>query len=175
MKYLLLPAVLLLAACATVSTPPVEKPGYLRVLEQKQVAPSTVALIAGGRVLGYADLKNLVAQGIPGSMIVPYLKATRTPYDYSTQDINDLVNAGADDVLVNYLGKAKGIYLEDENDVPTSADGNDGGSSHPYFSDPGYVGAAPFAFGYPDAWYGDYGYYNNHNRGGEGGSGHGGR
>ncbi|MEI6536307.1 MAG: hypothetical protein WCN98_13250 [Verrucomicrobiaceae bacterium] len=175
MKYLLLPAVLLLAACTTVPTPPVEKPGYLRVLEQKQVAPSTVALIAGGRVLGYADLKNLVAKGIPGSMIVPYLKATRTPYDYSTKDINGLINAGADDVLVNYLGKAKGIYLEDENDAPTSADGNDGGSSHPYFSDPGYVGAAPFAFGYPDAWYGDYGYYNNHNRGGEGGSGHGGR
>lgn len=172
----------LLTACATTSTKPgMEKPGYIGVLEKKGVAASTVTRVANGRVLGYSDLKNLVAAGIPGSMIVPYLKATHAPYDLSVSEINGLVNAGADDSLVNYLGKAKGIYLEDDDNIP-SGNPDDGGTNHPYFADPDYMGVAPFPFAYPVGWYGDYGYWNSSNRGNQGGShggggggGHGGR
>lgn len=149
-RSLALLSVLFLAACAT--TPPqLEQPGYMKVLAAKKVAPATYARIAHGRVLGYSDVKNLAARGIPGKMIVPYLKATKTPYSFSTAQINALVDAGADDTLVNYLGKAKGIYLEDAGNIPSST-----GGLHPYWSDPGYAGAAPFGFAYPDAWAGDF-------------------
>lgn len=142
-----------LCACSTVSTKPkMEMPGYMRVLEAKKVDPATYARIATGRVLGYGDIKDLVAKGIPGKMIVPYLKATRTPYRYSAKEINGLVSAGADDVLVNYLGKAAGIYMQDPGDIPSSG----AWKSHPYFSDPGYMGPAPFDFAYPDAWDGNF-------------------
>lgn len=145
-----------LCACATVNQPQLEAPGYLKVLKAKQVDPVTYARIATGRVLGFGDIKNLVSKGIPGNMIVPYLKATRTPYKFTAKQINALVSAGADDVLVNYLGKAAGIYMEDEGDIPSSGKW----SSHPYFADPDYSGPAPFDFAYPDAWSGDFiGFY----------------
>lgn len=175
-------AAVLLAACATSPTKPgLEKPGYIGVLEKKGVPATTVTRIANGRVLGYSDIKNLVAAGIPGSMSVPYLKATHAPYDFSVAQINGLVDAGADDSLINYLGKAKGIYLEDDDNIP-SGDDDDGGTNHPYFADPDYMGVAPFPFAYPVGWYGDYGYWNNDNHGNQsgggshgGGGGHGGR
>ena len=172
--FLLLAA--LLTACATTSTKPgMEKPGYIGILEKKGVAAPTVTRIANGRVLGYGDIKNLVAAGIPGNMVVPYLKATRAPYDFSDVQINGLVDAGADDSLINYLGKAKGIYLEDDDNIPSGAS-DDGGTNHPYFADPDYMGVAPFPFAYPAGWYGDYGYWNSNddNRGNEGGGFHGG-
>jgi hypothetical protein len=148
-------AALLLSSCATMSLPKLEQPGYMKVLAAKKVDPATYARIAHGRVLGYSDIKNLAEKGIPGKMIVPYLKATKTPYDFSTGQINGLVDAGADDTLINYLGKAKGIYLEDAGNIPSST-----GGFHPYWSDPGYAGVAPFDFAYPDAWAGDFiGFY----------------
>ncbi len=154
MRLLLLAVITaVLCGCASVGTKPqIEVPGYLRVLESKKVDPGTYARIATGRVLGYGDIKNLVAKGIPGNMIVPYLKATRTPYRYSSKQINGLVSAGADDVLVNYLGKAAGIYMQDSGDIPSSGSWH----SHPYFTDPNYMGPAPFGFDYPDAWDGDF-------------------
>jgi hypothetical protein len=164
----------LLAACATTTTKPgLEKPGYIGVLEKKGVPAATVTRIANGRVLGYGDIKNLVVAGIPGSMTVPYLKATRAPYDFSMTQINGLVDAGADDSLINYLGKAKGVYLEDDDNIPSGVS-DDGGTNHPYFADPDYMGVAPFGFAYPLGWYGDYGYWNNDNRGNQGGGFHGG-
>ena len=172
----------LLAACATTTKPGLEKPGYIGVLEKKGVPVATVTRIANGRVLGYGDIKSLVVAGIPGSMTVPYLKATRAPYDFTMTQINGLVDAGADDSLINYLGKAKGVYLEDDDNIP-SGDDDDGGTNHPYFADPDYMGVAPFGFAYPVGWYGDYGNYNNRGNndgghgggGGGGGGGHGGR
>ena len=179
-----LPIVLLavlLAGCATTNKPGLEKPGYIGVLEKKGVPAATVTRIANGRVLGYGDIKNLGVAGIPGSMTVPYLKATRAPYDFSMTQINGLVDAGADDSLINYLGKAKGVYLEDDDNIPSGVS-DDGGTNHPYFADPDYMGVAPFGFAYPVGWYGDYGYYNNRGNndggshgGGGGGGGHGGR
>jgi len=139
-----------ISACAT--TPQkLEQPAYMKVLAAKKIDPATYALIAHGRVLGYDDIENLVEKGIPGKMIVPYLRATKTPYSFSRGQINELVDDGADSTLVNYLGKAKGIYLEDASNIPSST-----GGLHPYWSDPGYAGAAPFGFGYPDAWAGDF-------------------
>jgi hypothetical protein len=177
-------AAVLLAACATTNKPGIEKPGYIAVLEKKGVPAATVTRIADGRVLGYGDIKSLVVAGIPGSMTVPYLKATRAPYDFSMTQINGLVDAGADDSLINYLGKAKGVYLEDDDNIP-SGDSDDSGTNHPYFADPDYMGVAPFGFAYPVGWYGDYGNWNDNNRGnndgghggggGGGGGGHGGR
>lgn len=149
-RYLALVLSLLLSACAT-PLPKLEQPGYMKVLAAKKVDPATYARIAHGRVLGYDDIKDLAERGIPGKMIVPYLKATKTPYDFSTRQINGLVDAGADDTLINYLGKAKGIYLEDAGNIPSST-----GGLHPYWSEPGYAGAAPFGFAYPDAWAGDF-------------------
>jgi hypothetical protein len=174
-------ASVLLAACATTNKPGMEKPGYIGVLEKKDVPAATVTRIANGRVLGYGDIKSLVVAGIPGSMTVPYLKATRAPYDFSMTQINGLVDAGADDSLINYLGKAKGVYLEDDDNIPSGVS-DDGGTNHPYFADPDYMGVAPFGFAYPVGWYGDHGYYNNRGNqdggfhgGGGGGGGHGGR
>jgi len=152
-KAFLLAVLVALSGCAT--TPKMERPGYLKVLQAQKVAPATYARIAHGLVLGYDDIKDLAVKGVPGKMIVPYLQATRTPYDFSRAQINGLVNAGADSTLVNYLGKAKGIYLQDASNIPSPT-----GGLHPYWSDPGYGGPAPFAFGYPDAWAGDFiGFY----------------
>lgn len=151
-RILLLAALVVLSGCVTATrVPQLEQPGYMKVLAAKKVAPATYARIAGGRVLGYGDIKNLAVRGVPGKMIVPYLKATKTPYNFTTAQINALVNAGADDALVNYLGKAKGIWLEDAGNIPSST-----GGLHPYWSDPGYAGPVPFDFGYPGAWAGDF-------------------
>ena len=150
-QVLLLSIVVALSGCATTSVPQLEQPGYMKVLAAKKVDPATYARIAHGRVLGYSDIKDLAARGLPGKMIVPYLKATKTPYNFTTAQINALVDAGADDTLVNYLGKAKGIYLEDAGNIPSST-----GGLHPYWSDPGYAGPVPFDFGYPGVWAGDF-------------------
>lgn len=150
-RILLSVALAALTGCATFSVPQLEQPAYMKVLAAKKVDPGTYARIAHGRVLGYDDIKNLAEKGIPGKMIVPYLKATKTPYSLTASQINGLVDAGADDTLVNYLGKAKGIYLEDAGNIPSST-----GGLHPYWSDPGYAGPAPFGFAYPDAWAGDF-------------------
>jgi hypothetical protein len=131
--------------------PAIEEPGYLGVLKAKQVAPGTYARIAKGRVLGYGDIKELVVKDVPGGMIVAYLKATRVPYRFSAKAINGLVDAGADATLVNYLGKAAGIYLEDGGNAPSSTGG---WRNHPYFNDMGYLGSAPFDFAFPEEWYG---------------------
>ena len=135
-----------LCGCATTYAPKMEQPGYLKVLKAKHVDAGTYARISHGRVLGYDDIRDLARAGVPGKMIVPYLKATRTPYSYSVKQINGLVDAGADDVLVNYLGKAKGIYMQDEGDIPR----------HPYYTDPYYMGAAPFGFAWPNEWSGNF-------------------
>ena len=152
MRSLLLVALVVLSGCATTSKiPQLEQPGYMKVLAAKKVAPATYARIAHGRVLGYDDIKNLAVRGVPGKMLVPYLKATKTPYNFTKAQINALVDAGADDALVNYLGKAQGIYLEDAGNIPSST-----GGLHPYWSDPGYAGPAPFGFAYPGMWDGDF-------------------
>lgn len=137
--------------CATWSRPALERPPYLQALARQGVDEETLVHISGGRVLGYHDIVALVEAGVPGAMIVPYLKATRTPYDFSSRQISSLVTSGADDVLINFLGKAKGIYLEDAGNVPTTTGAAD--DLHPYWADPGFAGGAPFDFAFPDEWY----------------------
>lgn len=152
MKTLLFAALVVLSGCVTTSKiPQLEQPGYMKVLAAKKVAPATYARIAHGRVLGFDDIKDLAVRGVPGKMLVPYLKATKTPYNLTKAQINALVDAGADDTLVNYLGKAQGIYLQDAGNIPSST-----GGLHPYWSDPGYAGAVPFDFAYPGMWDGDF-------------------
>lgn len=149
-KFLPLLAAVFLCGCAGLSTPQLERPAYLKVLASKKIDAGTYARISHGRVLGHDDIKALVVKGVPGSMIVPYLRATRTPYKYSASEINALVNAGADDTLVNYLGKAAGIYMQDSGDIPRS---------HPYYTNPYYMGPAPFDFAYPAEWSDYVGFY----------------
>ena len=152
-RLFLLLSLVSLGGCATLTKPKMESPAYLEVLAKDGVDPGTYARIAHGRVLGYGDIMDLVRSGIPGKMSVPYLQATKTPYDFSTSQINALVKAGADHVLVNYLGKAKGIYLQDGGNVPAAARGGSGWADHPYFTDPYYMGMAPFGFGFPGDGY----------------------
>jgi len=148
--------------CAVFSRPALESPPYVQALAREGVDAATVARLQAGRVLGYHDLVALVEAGVPGSMIVPYLQATRTPYDFSTRQINNLVALGADDTLVNFLGRAKGIYLQDASNVPAGTPGS--GGLHPYWGDPVYAGAAPFDFAFPDEWY-DSDYWRGSGRG----------
>ena len=82
-RLLLLAALAVLSGCVTPQVPQLEQPGYMKVLASKKVAPATYARIAHGRVLGYGDIKDLAARGVPGKMIVPYLKATKTPYNFT--------------------------------------------------------------------------------------------
>jgi len=170
MKALLPALVAVLCGCATFNKPQLESPPYLEVLARKGLDAGTYTRVSKGRVLGYDDVLALARAGVPGSMIVPYLKATKTPYDFSTRQINRLVSAGADDELVNYLGKAKGIFLEDSGNIPASTGGV---ASHPYWSDPYYMDSAPFDFGYPDVWY-NSDYWRGDDQGGGHGGGHGG-
>lgn len=140
-----------IAGCALWQRPALEAPPYVYALEREGVDRGTLDRIQAGRVLGYRDIVSLVEAGVPGSMIVPYLEATRTPYDFSTRQIRRLVAAGADDELVNFLGRAKGIYLEDAQNVPRRTAPAAG--LHPYWGDPDYFGSAPFAFAFPDTWF----------------------
>lgn len=140
-----------LAGCALWQRPALEAPPYVHALEREGVDRGTLDRIEAGRVLGYHDIVSLVEAGVPSSMIVPYLEATRTPYNFPARQINRLVAAGADDDLVNFLGRAKGIYLEDARNVPRRTASAAG--LHPYWGDPDYSGPAPFGFTFPDAWY----------------------
>lgn len=132
-----------------------KKPGYLKTLQTKQVDPSTYTRIYHGRVLQYADILNLVKKGVPDDKIVSYLKSTKAPYRLSNVQITALLNAGAGPTLVNYLGKSTGFY------DATTPD-QTGGSvrpwsnywKHPYYTDPYFMGPAPFGWDYPGDWFG---------------------
>jgi hypothetical protein len=151
---------LLLGACAT--SQPGPKPGtpaYLQTLESMHVAPATMKRIAAGRVLAFADVLELVKRDVPGSEIVAYLQSTRAPYNFTQQQVNALIDAGADSTLVNYVGRSVGDFLVDaqnaqqQEQVRQNAKFDKELWKDPYFIDPGYWGPAPFPYAFPMGWY----------------------
>jgi len=151
-------AVLVLMACCTAcSTTSRQRqiPPYLQTLSERGVPAATTNRIANKQVLQFDDILALVQKGIPGDMIVPYLKATRANYSLSKSQINRLVSAGADTTLVNYLGRHSGAFLIDAANESQQENlvNNYRFWRQAYFTDPFYYGDPPFDFLYPMGWY----------------------
>jgi hypothetical protein len=150
---------LVLAACATSSGPKPGTPAYFQTLESMHVAPATLTRIEAGRVLAFADVLELVKRGVPGTEIVAYLQSTRAPYNYTQQQVNTLMNAGADSTLYNYVGRSIGDFMIDAQNAQQQAQVRQNYKfdkqlwKDPYFIDPGYWGPAPFDYAYPMGWY----------------------
>jgi len=77
------------------------------------------------------------------------LKSTHAPYRFTTKELEQLSDAGAGSTLVNYLGQSFGYY-EATKRAQTGGAGK--WDSHPYFTDPGYWGQAPFGYEFPGDW-----------------------
>ncbi len=150
-------AVILIAGCATPTS--VSSPGYLQTLASMHVAPATMQRIQAGRVLAYGDVLELVKRGVPGDKIVPYLRSTRAPYNFTQAQVNALMAAGADSTLINYVGRAAGDFLVDAQDAQQQAELRKNAKwrkeawQDPYFTDPAYFGPAPFPYAFPGEWY----------------------
>jgi hypothetical protein len=148
----------LLAGCAGVGGGNSSKAAYLASLEQAGVSPATVARVGNERVLTFAEIREMVVKGVPGSQIVAYLKSTRANYSMSNRQIQSLVAAGADSTLVNYLGRGEGDFLIDaqnsaaQNQLVQNAKWEREMWNNPYFMDPAFDGDVPFEFGWPAIW-----------------------
>lgn len=151
--------VALLAGCASSSNVGQAPPPYLNKVAAMGVAPETMKRLSNARVLTFADVLEMVKKGVPGEKITAYLKSTRAPYNYSQARINQLVDAGADNVLINYVGRSQGDFLLDAQNEPKQqqvlADAKLSKEfwNDPYFGDPGYWGAVPFGYVWPPMWY----------------------
>jgi len=142
MKRLLLALLplLLLASCATTPFPANPPASALSQLLQRGVPTTTVKRIQHGRVLDLDDILALVKAGVSDQAAVAYLKSTRAPYKFTTAQLQQLSDAGADSTLVNYLGQSIGYYeATKRNQLGGSKWDND-----PYFTDPFFWGPAPF-------------------------------
>jgi len=142
----------LVAGCATFQP---KKSGPNLVLEKLQamnISSSTYAKIANGRVLSFDDILGLVKKSVPGPVIYTYIRATKAPYTLTDDQLDQLVNAGANSQLVNYLGQSVGFFEATERN---QTGGAGKWKDNPYFADPYYLGDAPFGFGYPGEWFDD--------------------
>lgn len=157
-RFLLPVAAILLSGCATTREVP-PPPPYVATLKTMGVAPTTMKRIEAARVLTFADVLELVKKGVPGDKIVAYMKATRAPYAYSQEQVNALVDAGADSTLVNYVGRAAGDLMIDSQNEPQQqrilrdAKWQRKLWNDPYFADEEFWGPPPFGFGWPAIWY----------------------
>jgi hypothetical protein len=151
--------VVLLTSCASTSGPAPGTPRYFETLESKHVATVTLKRIEAGRVLLFSDVLELVKRGVPGSEIVAYLKTTRAPYNYTQAQLNTLMDAGADSTLINFVGRSAGDFLIDaqnaqqQQQLRQNARWNKEMMDDPYFTDPDYMGEAPFPYAWPIGWY----------------------
>ncbi len=66
-------------------------------------APQTLQRIEQGVPLTVADVKALVCAQVGDDLIVSQIRNSRTVYHLSTADIIDLKNAGASDVVIDYM------------------------------------------------------------------------
>jgi hypothetical protein len=133
-------------------------PPYLNSLKRMGVSQTTYSRIVNQRVLTFSDVLDLVKRGVPGNMIVAYMQSTRAPYNFTRAQVNQLVAAGADSTLVNYVGRAAGDFLIDaQNAAQQQRVVQDARESkfwsHAYFTDPFFGGPPPFDFGWPALWY----------------------
>jgi hypothetical protein len=150
---------LALASCATTTGPAPGTPAYFKTLEAMHVSPATLQRIEAGRVLAFSDVLELVKCGVPGSEIVAYLKSTRAPCNYTQKQVNTLMDAGADSTLYNYVGRSIGDFMLDAQDAQQQAELRKNAKwrkemwNDPYFTDPDYMGPAPFPYMWPGGWY----------------------
>jgi hypothetical protein len=143
---LLIISTLALAACATTGS--TNRPLALQKLASTGVDPAVVKKMENGRVLTYSDILILVKAQAPQQMMISYLKSTKAPYRFTTAQLEGLSDAGAGSDLVNYLGKSVGYYQATQR----SQTGGSKWDNHPYFTDPYYLGDAPFPYAFPDEW-----------------------
>lgn len=140
-------ASLLLASCAT--SPKVCAPAEITSqLTQHGIPASTQKRIQTGRVLDFDDIMSLAKGGVSDKAIVAYLKSTKAPYRFTTAQLEQLSNAGAGSMLVNYLGQSVGYYEA----TKRSQIGGSKWDRHPYFNDPFFWGAPPFDYAFPGEW-----------------------
>jgi hypothetical protein len=141
-----------LALCALhacVTSPQSDQPQVLDKLRAMGVDQKTYAKIANHRVLGYDDIYELVKKSVPGPVIVTYLRSTHAPYRLTNRQLERLTDAGASGDLVNYLGQATGYFEATERNQT----GRTGAwKNHPYYSDPFFMGPAPFGYEWPGEW-----------------------
>lgn len=150
MQRFLLPGLLALlcAACSTLQ--PKGKPVVLDKLQAMGIDSRTYAKIANHRILTYDDIYGLVKKGVPGPVILTYVKSTHAPYKLTDAQLDQLVNAGASPQLVNYLGQSVGYFEATERNQTGGAGKWKG---NPYFADPYFMGPAPFWYMYPPEWF----------------------
>ncbi len=122
----------------------------LAKLQAMGISSQTYAKIANGRVLSFSDIYGLVKKGVPGPVILTYIKSTHAPYKLTDDQLNQLVDAGANPQLVNYLGQSVGFFEATERHQ-TGVSGK--WWKHPYFYDPYFMGPAPFGYAFPGEWY----------------------
>lgn len=147
-----------LPACQTLGGGGGGRSAFLAEISRAGVSDDTYARMAAGQVLTFAQVLDLVRAGIPGSQITAYLRATRAPYNFSQAQIQRLVNAGADDTLINFVGRSRGDFLIDaqnsaaQDRLVQNAKIDESFWNDPYFTDPDWMGDAPFGFGWPLVW-----------------------
>jgi hypothetical protein len=131
---------------------------FLAEISRAGVADDTYARVSAGQVLTFAQVLDLVRAGVPGSQITAYLRATRAPYNFSQRQIQQLTQAGADSTLINFVGRSRGDFLIDAQNAAAqdrllqNAQIDESFWNDPYFTDPDWMGEAPFEFGWPLVW-----------------------
>ena len=66
-------------------------------------APQTLQRVEQGMPLTVQDVKALVKAGVGDDLIISQIRNSRTVYHLSTADIIDLKNAGASDVVIDFM------------------------------------------------------------------------
>lgn len=138
----------LFTSCASLQRP--SQPPVLAKLQQAGVDSRTYTKIVNHRVLTYDDIYGMLKKGVPSPVIQTYLQSTHAPYTFTDSQLQTLANAGASADLVNYLGKSVGFFEATER---SQTGGAGKWKNNPFFTDPYYRGAPPFAPYWPDEWY----------------------
>lgn len=126
------------------------RPPVLDKLSSMGIDQRTYAKIVNHRVLSYHDIYGLVKKGVPGPVIVTYLRSTHAPYQLTDVQLEQLTDAGASADLVNYLGKSVGFFEATERN---QTGGAGKWKNHPFYADPFYMGPPPFGYEWPAEWY----------------------
>ncbi len=146
----MIPRLLLCAACALLvaacASSPQVSPALTASLSSHGVSQATTDKIAGGRVLDYSDIMNLVQSGVPSNTVVSYLQSTRKVYDFSYSQLQGLKSAGASPQVLNYLTETQGFYGVN---TPAQKQRLSGEQKRAYFNSPNYQNQQPFAYNEP--------------------------
>ena len=150
-----IPILVMVIACisfAACGTTPQVNPDVSAALASRGVEQSTAEKVNSGRVLGYEDIRNLVAKGVPSNIIIAYLQSTRKVYNFTYAQLQGLKAAGATPQLLNYLSETQGFYGSNS---PRQRARTDREQKDRYYNSPLAQDQAPFAYNPPiiDDWY----------------------